>query len=53
MLIPPYGLARPLLFSLDPEAAHELTLDGLARTQNTPLDCFYASRRIDDPRAQQ
>jgi len=49
MLIPPYGLARPLLFSLDPEAAHELTLDGLARTQNTPLDCFYASRRIDDP----
>jgi len=49
MLIPPYGLARPLLFSLDPEAAHELTLDGLARTQNTPLDCFYASRRVDDP----
>ena len=49
MLIPPYGLARPFLFSLDPEAAHELTLDGLARTQNTPLDCFYASRRVEDP----
>ena len=49
MLAPPYGLARPFLFSLDPEAAHELTLDGLARTQNTPLDCFYASRRVEDP----
>jgi dihydroorotate dehydrogenase len=49
MLIPPYGLARPFLFTLDPEAAHELTLDGLARTQNTPLDCFYGSRRVEDP----
>ncbi len=49
MLIPPYGLARPFLFSLDAEAAHELTLDGLARTQNTPLDCLYAARRVADP----
>ena len=46
---PRYGLARPFLFTLDPEAAHELTLDGLARTQNTPLDCFYGSRRVEDP----
>ncbi|MGJ7541843.1 quinone-dependent dihydroorotate dehydrogenase [Variovorax sp. LT1R16] len=44
-----YGLARPVLFGLDPEHAHELTLDGLARTQNTPLACAYASRRVDDP----
>ncbi len=49
MLTLPYGLARPFLFGLDPEAAHELTLDALARTQNTPLACFYASTRIDDP----
>ena len=49
MLIPPYGLARPLLFSLDAEAAHELTLDGLARTQNTPLAALYAARRVEDP----
>ena len=49
MLMPPYALARPFLFGLDPEAAHELTLDALARTQNTPLDCFYAARRTDDP----
>ncbi|RYF31613.1 MAG: quinone-dependent dihydroorotate dehydrogenase [Comamonadaceae bacterium] len=44
-----YGLARPFLFGLDPEHAHELTLDGLARTQNTPLACTYAAPRVDDP----
>jgi dihydroorotate dehydrogenase len=44
-----YGLARPFLFGFDPEHAHELTLDGLARTQNTPLACAYSSPRIDDP----
>ena len=49
MLSLAYGLARPFLFGLDPEAAHELTLDNLARTQNTPLACLYASARIDDP----
>ncbi|MET0541323.1 MAG: quinone-dependent dihydroorotate dehydrogenase, partial [Variovorax sp.] len=49
MLTLPYGLARPFLFGLDPEAAHDLTLDALARTQNTPLACFYAGKRVDDP----
>lgn len=49
MLSLPYGLARPFLFGLDPEAAHELTLGALARTQNTPLACFYATPRVDDP----
>lgn len=44
-----YGLARPFLFGFDPEHAHELTLDGLARTQNTPLACAYAAPRVDDP----
>lgn len=44
-----YGLARPFLFGLDPEHAHELTLDALARTQNTPLACAYASTRVEDP----
>ncbi|WP_225783486.1 quinone-dependent dihydroorotate dehydrogenase [Xenophilus sp. Marseille-Q4582] len=44
-----YGLARPLLFSMDAEAAHELTLDNLARTQHTPLACLYAAARVDDP----
>lgn len=44
-----YGLARPFLFGLDAEHAHEVTLGLLARTQNTPLACVYASRRVDDP----
>jgi len=44
-----YGLARPFLFGFDPEHAHEITLDGLARTQNTPLACAYSAPRADDP----
>ncbi|MDN6885620.1 quinone-dependent dihydroorotate dehydrogenase [Variovorax sp. CAN2819] len=44
-----YGLARPFLFGFDPEHAHEITLEGLARTQNTPLACAYSAPRIDDP----
>ena len=33
----PYPLARPFLFGLDPEHAHELTLASLAAIQRTPL----------------
>ncbi len=44
-----YGLARPFLFGIDPEHAHELTLDALARTQNTPFACAYAAPRVEDP----
>jgi len=44
-----YPLARPFLFGMDAEHAHDLTLDTLARTQNTLLACSYATRRIDDP----
>jgi len=43
-----YGLARPFLFGVDAERAHELTLDALARTQNTPLACAYAAPRVAD-----
>ncbi|MEJ8815421.1 quinone-dependent dihydroorotate dehydrogenase [Variovorax ureilyticus] len=43
-----YGLARPFLFGMDPEHAHEITLDALARTQNTPLACVYAAPRVED-----
>ena len=32
-----YCLARPLLFSLDPETAHDLTIHGLARVARTGL----------------
>ena len=49
MSLIPYALSRAMLFRMDPEAAHEFTLDMLARTQNTPLACAYASTRVDDP----
>lgn len=45
----PYALARPFLFGLDPEKAHELTLQGLATGQNTPLQWAWCSARVDDP----
>ncbi len=45
----PYPLARPFLFGLDPEHAHELTLGALARFQNTPLQCLWAQPRVSDP----
>ena len=49
MSLVPYGLARPFLFGMDAEQAHEITLEALARTQNTPLACFYAQTRVNDP----
>ena len=49
MSLLPYSLARSFLFGLDPEHAHELTLGALARLQNTPLQCLWASPRVHDP----
>ena len=45
----PYSWARPFLFSMDAEVAHEHTLAMLAKTQNTPLQCLYAQKRVEDP----
>ena len=45
----PYGLARPFLFGLDPEQAHELTLGSLAKLQNTPAMCLWQQPRVADP----
>ncbi|MDB5891929.1 MAG: quinone-dependent dihydroorotate dehydrogenase [Polaromonas sp.] len=45
----PYALARPFLFGLDAETAHELTMASLARTQGTPLSLAYCAGRVDDP----
>lgn len=45
----PYALARPFLFGLDPEAAHDLTLATLARVQGTPLQWAYCSSFVNDP----
>ena len=49
MSLLPYVLARPFLFGLDPEQAHELTLNSIARLQNTPLQCLWQQPRVDDP----
>ena len=49
MSLIPYAFSRPVLFSLDPETAHELTLEMLARTQNTPLSWAYCGERVEDP----
>ena len=49
MALVPYPLARPFLFGLDAEAAHDLTLDSIAALQNTPAQRLWSQRRIDDP----
>ncbi|TBO28807.1 quinone-dependent dihydroorotate dehydrogenase [Aquabacterium lacunae] len=45
----PYALPKAVLFNMDPEAAHELTMNALAAFQNTPLACLWAANRVDDP----
>jgi dihydroorotate dehydrogenase len=49
MSLLPYSLARPFLFGLDPETAHELTMQSLARLQGTPLEWAYCNGMVDDP----
>jgi dihydroorotate dehydrogenase len=38
-----------LLFGLDPEQAHELTLGTIARLQNSPAQCLWSASRVADP----
>ena len=42
----PYSLARPFLFSLDAETAHEFTLNTLRRTQGLMPSCAPAGRAV-------
>ncbi len=42
----PYSLARPFLFSLDAETAHELTLTTLKRTQGLMPSCVTQGRAV-------
>lgn len=49
MSLLPYALARPFLFGMDAEQAHDLTLANLARLQGTPLQALWAQPRIKDP----
>jgi dihydroorotate dehydrogenase len=45
----PYAIARPLLFALDAERAHELVLRELDRSQRCGLLSALAGRAVDDP----
>jgi dihydroorotate dehydrogenase len=49
MSLLPYSLARPFLFGLDPETAHELAMGSLARVQGTPLEWVYRGAMVHDP----
>jgi dihydroorotate dehydrogenase len=49
MSLVPYALARPFLFSLDPEVAHDVTIKGLAALQGTPFQKVFSSTRVEDP----
>ena len=49
MSLLPYSLARPFLFGLDAETAHELTMESLALVQDTPLKWAYCNSFVDDP----
>jgi len=42
-------IARPILFSLEPERAHDLTLRFLRLTQQSPIRHLYTHERISDP----
>ena len=45
-----YSLARKALFQFDAETAHELTINGLKSTGNTPLNLFYKQSVTSKPR---
>ena len=49
MPLVPYALARPFLFGLDPERAHDLVMSSLAHLQNTPAMRLWQQPRVDDP----
>ena len=49
MSLIPYALTRPLLFSMDAEAAHDLTMSLLARGQGTPLQWAWNNETVSDP----
>lgn len=45
----PYIFVRPLLFRMEPEAAHKITLTLLAKTAGTPLARTWSCPRVEDP----
>ena len=49
MSLIPYALVRPFLFGMDPEAAHDFTMNTLAKGQGTLLQCAWAAPMVNDP----
>ncbi|NBX54532.1 MAG: quinone-dependent dihydroorotate dehydrogenase [Betaproteobacteria bacterium] len=49
MSLLPYAFARPFLFAMEAEDAHDHAMAWLARSQNTPLQWGYAQRQVLDP----
>lgn len=49
MSLIPYALTRPFLFGMDAEAAHDLTMDMLARGQGTPMQWAWCHDTVSDP----
>ena len=49
MSLIPYSLTRPLLFGMDPEAAHDFTMNLMAKGQNTLLQKAWARPLVSDP----
>lgn len=49
MSLIPYSLTRPILFGMDPEAAHDLTMNLMAKGQNTLLQKAWERPLISDP----
>lgn len=44
-----YSLAQKLLFQLDAEASHDITMSMLKKTQRTPLQSLYAQSIVPQP----
>ena len=49
MSLIPYALVRPFLFSMDPEAAHDFSMNTMAKGQNSLLQCAWSNESISDP----
>lgn len=49
MALLPYSLARPFLFKMDAEKAHDMTMNLLASGQGTPLQKAWQQATVNDP----
>ena len=49
MSLIPYALVRPFLFAMDPEEAHDFTMNTLAKGQGTPLQWAWSAPQVSDP----